>query len=153
MRRREMLGFVGSGPLAMAALGVAKAEDDPTQEGHAVGLPKDPRTSCFEQCETLAKLCLLIADQCLEALRAGRGDAEALAALHRALADCREFCSLVVVMVLRESPFRTPSYVACAEVCSRCSEVAEKAAFESRDQVVEGLKECAAICREVAQLR
>ncbi len=153
MRRRKMLGFIGSGPLALAALGAAKAEDNPPQEGRAVGLPKDPRTSCFEQCERLAKLCLLIADQCLEDLRAGRGNAAALAALHRSLADCREFCSLAVVMVLRESPYRASSCVACAEVCSRCEEVAERATFESKDQVVEELKECAAICREVAQLR
>ncbi len=150
MRRREMLGVVGSGSLAMAAVGSAKGGQGLPQD---VRLMKDPRTSCYEQCESLAKLCLIITDQLLEDLKSGRGDAEAIARLHGALADSREFCSLVVTMVLRDSPFRGPSCVACAEVFERCTTIAEAATFESKEQVVEQLKECAAVCLEVAGMQ
>lgn len=153
MRRREILGLFGSGPLAMAALNAAEAgEDQPATPRIEVDVRKDPRTSCFEQCEDLAKFCLILSDQLLNDLKEGRGAAESIARLHRAIADSREFCSLVVTMVLRNSPFRAPSCLACAEVCEHCAKLAGTTIFEHKIQAVEQFKECAAICREVARL-
>lgn len=146
LHRRQLLGLVATGPLALTAIGSASAEND-QQELSGVGHSKDLRTSCLEQCDDLSKLCLIIADQCLGDLKSGRGDAKAIARLHRALLDCREFCSLVVTMVLRESRFVTSACIACAEVCVRCAAIAEAANFESKEQAVEQLKECGSICR------
>jgi hypothetical protein len=150
LHRRKLLSLVATGPLALTGIGAASAEND-QQELRGVGLSKDLRTSCFEQCDSLSKLCLIIADRCLEDLKTGRGDAKAIARLHRALLDCREFCSLVVTMALRESRFMTSACIACAEVCGRCTAIAEAANFESKEQVVEQLKECGSICRLMVQ--
>jgi|GEM_PF-4240848 len=152
MRRRDLLGFVGSSSLAMMTVDAAKSETDQPREPRAKGAYKDPRTSCFEQCEALSKLCLVIADQLLEELKAGRGDVETIARAHRALVDTHEFCQLAVTTVVRNSPFRMHSCIACADVCERSATIARGAPIEHKEQVVEQFKECAAVCREIAKL-
>jgi hypothetical protein len=114
---------------------------------------KDPRTLCPELCERLAKLCLSVAYQLLDDLKAGRGDRDALIRLHRALVDVREFATLAATMVLRDSPFRAPACSTCAYVCDRAATVAATTAFEAREQVVADLKECAVVCRDVTHMK
>src|SRR4051794_24755202 len=105
MRRRELLGYLGAGPLALTAAAPPAADDGQPMQGRADNASKDPKTSCYEQCESVAELCTLTADQCLADLRAGRGENGALATVHWVLADCREFARLNAANILRGSWF------------------------------------------------
>ncbi|WP_165226973.1 hypothetical protein [Aquisphaera insulae] len=157
MRRREMLGALGASPLVAAAAVARDAAgdgDDPPEANHGVGVAvKSPRTACLERCERLAKLCLVIAYQLLDDMKAGRGDRDALIKLHRALVDVREFATLAATMVLRDSPFRAPACSSCAYVCDRAATIAEAATFEAKGQVIESLRECATACRDVTHMK
>jgi hypothetical protein len=160
-----MIGFLSLGSLAMATEGLAEDEAGKNQEQAkaptqgedsgrvALRVSKDLRVLCLEECDDLAKLCVIVADQCLRDLAAGKGDAKSLAQLHHAVRDGREFCTLVVTMMLRDdSLFRKAACEACAQVCDRCAKVAETTAFEFQDQVVEQFRECAETCRQIAHL-
>ena len=158
MRRRNMLAFLGAGPLTMAAAaGEAWQEDEKPRA--AMGVVNDPRSDCHQSCERVAKSCRFVGDlPVMNELKERRGDAGPLVKLHQAMADVREVCELVSWIAVRDSPFRASLCRSCAEVCDQCAEIVGATDYEQKDayrkdDLADQLRECAGYCRTVARLR
>lgn len=154
MDRRELLKYVGFSQIAWALplTSTAYAAPPVPSPEESEPLPPTALTAAYHACEVLAGVCSLTESYCLDALRSSPGNAKSLVELHRCLVDCREVCSLAVSMYMRQSPRQAIFCIACAEVCERCADVAEKIQFQHKEFVLSKMRECADLGRKTSNL-
>jgi hypothetical protein len=142
MDRRELLGILGATAAGLAVTGGAR-------QARAGQGRDDVHERCAEACSDCAKECNRAFHHCYEQVASGKvGHAKAM----HLCVDCGEVCSTAAKLVARISPLMVHTCRACAECCDACFIECEKLNDPEMREVLDSLKKCAAVCREMVKV-
>ena len=142
MDRRELLGILGATAAGLAVTGG-------TRQARAGQDRDDIHERCAEACSDCEKECNQAFHHCYKQVASGKaGHAKAM----HLCVDCGEVCSTAAKLVARMSPLMVHTCRACAECCDACLVECEKLNDPEMREVLDSLKKCAAICREMVKV-
>ena len=121
MRRRELLGALGTGAAGLAFIA---NRTDAAEAGRDDGDPKHAgmEKSCCDACGDCAQACNKAFHHCVEQAAAGKARHARMA---QTVADCAAFCALSTEMISRHSMMMVFSCQACGDACRRCAQECE----------------------------
>lgn len=144
MKRREMLGALGTTVAALGAFAAGDAQGAHKGEHHHGG-------THYEKCAKACADCQLQCQAChhhCEELVAG-GKKEHLKTL-KLCVDCGDICALAANITARHGALSATICEACAKACDECGKACAQFTDDKHmQQCAEECKKCAAACREM----
>lgn len=146
MNRRNMMSAFGATAIALTATTAhkAQAEDDHKEKEKHSELHERCANACYE----CARMCSKGFNFCHSKVVAGmKGYAKSATLCN----DCAEICITAAKLVDHRSPLMGYTCHACAESCEATIAECEKLNDQDMNAVVESLRKCARLCRNMAK--